>query len=304
MVEQSPATAAATALPAQPASPRTPRWVRSLWTFSSHNKLGAAAGALIVAMWIVAIFAPLIAPYDADEAFAGPRLAGPSADHWLGTDEVGRDVFSRLVVGSRLSLGVSLAATVVGIVGACIVGLTSGYALGKFDLFVQRAVDAFLAMPILVVLMVIAFVTGGGLMWVTLAVALVTIPASSRIIRAQTLTVMQNDFPGAAQALGATATRVIIFHVVPNVIPTALVLIAIQLGQNILLQSSLSFLGLVSSQTPDWGSMLNTGARRYMEQQPWLALAPGAVIAVMVLAYNLLGDALRDALDPRLRGSR
>jgi ABC-type dipeptide/oligopeptide/nickel transport system permease subunit len=255
-------------------------------------------------MWAIAALSPLISPYPADEAFAGPRLASPSAAHWLGTDEVGRDVLSRLLVGSRLSLSISLVATVVGIAGGTVIGVLSGFKLGLFDLIWQRLIDAFIAMPILIVLMVIAFVTGGGLLWVTLAVALVTVPAGSRVIRSQTISVATSDYTEAAAALGATEFRIMFRHVLPNVMPTVLVMVALSLGQNILLQSALSFLGLVASQTPDWGSMLNVGARRYMEEQPWLAVAPGATIGVMVLAYNLLGDALRDVLDPRLRGSR
>lgn len=272
-------------------------------TFALRQPIGAISAVVIVAMWVIAIVSPAISPFPADEAFAGPRLIGPSGTYWLGTDEVGRDVFSRLLVGSRLSLSISLVATVLGITGGAILGISSGYKLGKFDLVLQRVIDTFIAMPILIVLMVIAFVTGGGLLWVTLAVALVTIPAGSRVIRSQTITVAQNDYTQAAAALGASETRIMIRHVLPNVLPTMLVMVALSLGQNILLQSALSFLGLVASQTPDWGSMLNVGARRYMEEQPWLAVAPGATIAVMVLAYNLLGDALRDTFDPRLRGS-
>jgi peptide/nickel transport system permease protein len=278
--------------------------LRVVGKFARHQPLGAISALVIVGMWAIAALSPLISPYPADEAFAGPRLASPSAAHWLGTDEVGRDVLSRLLVGSRLSLSISLVATVVGIAGGTVIGVLSGFKLGLFDLIWQRLIDAFIAMPILIVLMVIAFVTGGGLLWVTLAVALVTVPAGSRVIRSQTISVATSDYTEAAAALGATEFRIMFRHVLPNVMPTVLVMVALSLGQNILLQSALSFLGLVASQTPDWGSMLNVGARRYMEEQPWLAVAPGATIGVMVLAYNLLGDALRDVLDPRLRGSR
>jgi peptide/nickel transport system permease protein len=281
-----------------------PGWLRVVGKFARHQPLGTISALVIVGMWAIAALSPLISPYPADEAFAGPRLASPSAAHWLGTDEVGRDVLSRLLVGSRLSLSISLVATVVGIAGGTVIGVLSGFKLGLFDLIWQRLIDAFIAMPILIVLMVIAFVTGGGLLWVTLAVALVTVPAGSRVIRSQTISVATSDYTEAAAALGATEFRIMFRHVLPNVMPTVLVMVALSLGQNILLQSALSFLGLVASQTPDWGSMLNVGARRYMEEQPWLAVAPGATIGVMVLAYNLLGDALRDVLDPRLRGSR
>ncbi|MGD9891353.1 MAG: ABC transporter permease [Dehalococcoidia bacterium] len=268
-----------------------------------RKPLGAIAAIMLILLWLMAAFAPLIAPFAADEVFAGPRLAGPSATFWFGTDEVGRDVFSRLVYGARLSLTVSLAATTIGITIGTVLGVVSGYFLGWFDLLWQRVIDAFQAMPALVLLMVIAYVLGPKLPLVALALAVLTVPVVSRVIRASTIAVRTNAYIEASHVIGAGSPRIIIRHILPNVAPTVIVLAAISLGSNILLQSALSFLGLVSSQTPDWGGMLNLGARRYMEVQPWLAIAPGLAISITVLAYNLLGDALRDILDPRLRGT-
>ena len=232
-----------------------------------------------------------------------PASVSPNATYWFGTDEVGRDVFSRLVYGARLSLTVSLAATTIGITLGTVLGVVSGYFLGWFDLLWQRVIDAFQALPALVLLMVIAYVLGPKLPYVALALTVLTVPVVSRVIRASTIAVRGNAYVEASAVIGAGSPRTILRHILPNVAPTVIVLAAISLGSNILLQSSLSFLGLVSSQTPDWGGMLNLGARRYMEVQPWLAIAPGLAISITVLAYNLLGDALRDILDPRLRGT-
>jgi peptide/nickel transport system permease protein len=268
-----------------------------------RKPLGAISAFVLIAIWLMAIFAPMIAPFDPDQVFAGPRLAKPNATYWFGTDEVGRDVFSRLVYGARLSLTVSLAATTIGITLGTVLGIVSGYFLGWFDLLWQRVIDAFQALPALVLLMVIAYVVGPKLPYVALALAVLTVPVVSRVIRASTIAVRGHAYVEASQVIGAGSPRTILRHILPNVAPTVIVLAAISLGSNILLQSSLSFLGLVSSQTPDWGGMLNLGARRYMEVQPWLAIAPGLAISITVLAYNLLGDALRDILDPRLRGT-
>lgn len=277
--------------------------LKALLKFAKRKPTGAASLVLIVVVWLIAIFAPALAPYPPTEVFVGPTLAAPTSAYPLGTDDVGRDVFSRLVFGARLSLSISLVATLVGTAGGLVFGMASGYLLGVVDLIGQRVIDALISMPTLIVLMVVAFVLGGQLLWITLAVAFVTIPRGSRIFRAAAISLRENAYVEAASALGATDRRIIVTHILPNMMPTVIVLFAISLGQNILLQSALSFLGLVSSQSPDWGAMLNVGARRYMVAQPWLALAPGIVISVTVLAYNLLGDALRDVLDPRLRGT-
>jgi peptide/nickel transport system permease protein len=283
--------------------PRSRSALRRLGRTAARKPLGTIAVVVLAAMWLMAALAPAVAPFRADQVFAGPRLAEPNGTHWFGTDEVGRDVFSRLLYGARLSLSVSVGSTALGVVIGTLIGVVSGYFLGWFDLLWQRVIDAFQALPALVMLMVIAYVLGPKLPLVALALAVLTAPFVSRVIRASTMALRENAYIEAAQVLGAGHARILLRHILPNVAPTVIVLAAIGLGANILLQSALSFLGLVSSQTADWGAMLNLGARRYMEVQPWLALAPGIAISLTVLAYNLLGDALRDILDPRLRGT-
>jgi peptide/nickel transport system permease protein len=284
-------------------APRSRSSLRWLARTAARKPLGTVAVVVLAVLWLLAALAPVVAPFPADLVFAGPRLAEPSGAHWFGTDEVGRDVLSRLLYGARLSLSVSVGSTALGVVAGTLIGVVSGYFLGWFDLLWQRVIDALQALPALVLLMVIAYVLGPKLPLVALALAVITAPFVSRVIRASTISLRENAYIEAAQVLGAGHLRVLLRHILPNVAPTVIVLAAIGLGSNILLQSALSFLGLVSSQTADWGAMLNLGARRYMEVQPWLALAPGIAISVTVLAYNLLGDALRDILDPRLRGT-
>lgn len=280
-----------------------PSVLRRVGRTALHKPLGTLGAVVLIALWLMAAFAPAIAPYSPDKLFTGPRLARPGNGHLFGTDEVGRDVWSRVIHGARLSLIVSVGSTVLGISLGTLLGVVSGYFAGWFDLAWQRVLDAFQALPPLVLLMVIAYVLGPKLPLVAMALAVLTAPVVSRVVRASTLSLRQNAYVEAAQVIGAGHGRILLRHILPNILPTVIVLAAIGLGSNILLQSALSFLGLVSSQTPDWGAMLNLGARRYMEQQPWLALAPGIAISLTVLSYNLLGDALRDVLDPRLRGT-
>ncbi|HZQ35074.1 MAG TPA: ABC transporter permease, partial [Dehalococcoidia bacterium] len=234
----------------------------------------------------------------------GPRLTAPNGHFWFGTDFVGRDVFSRVVWGARLSLTISFAATALGIGFGSLVGILSGYFLGTVDLIVQRILDAFQALPVLVLLMVIVAVFGAQLYVVMLALMVITIPASSRIVRSTVIAVREHAYIEAAKAVGAGHPRIILRYIIPNSFAPVIVLAALQLGSNLLVQAALSFLGLTSSEYPDWGGMLNAGARQYMVTAPWLVFAPGLAIALTVFAYNIMGDTLRDLLDPRLRGGR
>ena len=292
-----------------------PGLLRRMGHLARRKPLGAWATGVLVFMWLVAIFGPFITKgpidigflplYDPFRSFVegSTRLEAPNSSHWFGTDSLGRDIFSRVLYATRLSMVISLSATVLGIAGGMTVGIISGYFMGWFDLLWQRVVDAFQAMPTLVLLMVVVFVLDANLFEVAVVIAVITIPAGGRLVRSMTMSIRENQYIEAARALGASNPRIISRHVYPNVLPVVIVLAATSLGGNLLLQSALSFLGLVSSETPDWGSMLNQGARRYIEAQPWLAIAPGVAISMTVLAYNLLGDTLRDILDPRLRGS-
>jgi peptide/nickel transport system permease protein len=267
-----------------------------------RNPVGTAALLILAFVWIVAAFAPQIAHYYWKDSLNGPRLAHPNAKFWLGTDYAGRDVFSQLVWAARLSLTVSFAGTFLGIGFGSLIGVLSGYFLGLFDLLLQRVLDAFQALPVLVLLMVIVTVFGTQLYVVALALLVITVPGSSRIVRSTVISIRQNAYIESAKAIGAGHTRIILRYIIPNSFAPVVVLAALQLGGNLLIQAALSFLGLTSSQYPDWGGMLNAGARQYMVTAPWLVFAPGIAIALTVLAYNMLGDTLRDILDPRLRG--
>jgi len=255
-------------------------------------------------MWIIAIGAPVIAPYDWNQILVKPRFTPPSPGTWLGTDELGRDVLSRLIWASRLSLSLSVFSVTIGTMGGTLIGLASGYFMGVFDLTVQRITDAYNAIPQLLFLIAITSVLGTNILPVFIALTILRIPGGGRLIRSVVLSARENVYVEAAKAIGAGDARIMFKHVFPNAYAPLIILLSIGLGANLLSQSSLSFLGLVSSVYPDWGGMLNAGARRYIERMPWMALAPGVVITLAVLSYNMLGDALRDILDPRLRGSR
>ena len=277
-------------------------WLRRLGRLAKQKPLGTVAVIILAVMWLSAALAPVLAPFHWRDVLSGPRLHAPDSFYWFGTDDVGRDVYSRILWAGRLSLSVSFAATLIGTVIGSVTGVVSGYFLGWFDLIWQRVIDALQALPGLVLLMVVVQVLGTGLPVVAIALAVLTVPGSSRIIRSAVIGIRANQYIEAANVVGAGSGRIMLRHVLPNAFPPILILAALSLGGNLLLQASLSFLGLVSSEYPDWGSMLNSGARRFMESAPWLAIFPGLAITLTVFAYNMLGDTLRDVLDPRLRG--
>jgi len=279
-------------------------WYQKLGNLAVAKPLGTVSLVIIVAMWILAIFAPVIAPYDWNQILVKPRFTPPSPGTWLGTDELGRDVLSRLIWASRLSLSLSVFSVTIGTMGGTLIGLASGYFMGVFDLTVQRITDAYNAIPQLLFLIAITSVLGTNILPVFIALTILRIPGGGRLIRSVVLSARENVYVEAAKAIGAGDARIMFKHVFPNAYAPLIILLSIGLGANLLSQSSLSFLGLVSSVYPDWGGMLNAGARRYIERMPWMALAPGVIITLAVLSYNMLGDALRDVLDPRLRGSR
>ncbi|HLF08350.1 MAG TPA: ABC transporter permease [Dehalococcoidia bacterium] len=279
-------------------------WYEKLGNLAVAKPLGTVSLVIIVAMWIIAIGAPVIAPYDWNQILVKPRFTPPSPGTWLGTDELGRDVLSRLIWASRLSLSLSVFSVTIGTMGGTLIGLASGYFMGVFDLTVQRITDAYNAIPQLLFLIAITSVLGTNILPVFIALTILRIPGGGRLIRSVVLSARENVYVEAAKAIGAGDARIMFKHVFPNAYAPLIILLSIGLGANLLSQSSLSFLGLVSSVYPDWGGMLNAGARRYIERMPWMALAPGVVITLAVLSYNMLGDALRDILDPRLRGSR
>jgi peptide/nickel transport system permease protein len=274
-----------------------------LLRLARSKPLGVVALSVLVVIWGACLLAPLLAPFGYDDLFTAPRLTAPSAEHWLGTDESGRDVLSRLLYGGRLSLTLSLAATAGGVAAAVAFGVVSGYAAGWFDLIFQRISDAFQALPTLVILLVLAALFKGDPVIILIAVALLFAPAGGRLFRSATLTLREQPFVEAAKVVGASPVRIVWFHIMPNIVPLIIVVLTSFVGFNLLLLATLSFLGFINADYPDWGTMLNLSAANYMVSAPWLVLAPGAAITISVLAYNLLGDSLRDILDPRLRGS-
>ena len=275
---------------------------RALWTSIRRKPLGAAAAVIIGVIVLTAIFADVLAPYDPLEPHPEIRLAPPSRAHPFGTDDIGRDVLSRIIYGSRLSLWVGLLAVGIGTLGGMIIGLACGYWEGRIDMVFQRVMDAIQAIPGLVLALAIVSVLKPNTTNAMLAIAFVIIPGNSRIVRGSVLAAKQNKYVEAAEALGCRHLKILITHILPNVTAPILIIASIWLGNAILIEASLSYLGL-GTQPPDpsWGLMLSSTGRAFMEQAPWLAFFPGLAISLAVLAFNLFGDTLRDAWDPKLR---
>jgi peptide/nickel transport system permease protein len=257
---------------------------------------------LVFAVFVLGtLFAPVLTPYRATE-LAGPPFGGMSARHWLGTDNLGRDVYARVLYGSRVSLYVGAVAVGLGTGSGALIGMLTGYLGGAVDAVVQRLMDAVLALPALVLALAIVSVLGPGLNNALIAVAIVLIPSTSRVVRSVVLAMKESLYLDAARVVGATDTRILLAHVFPNVVPFLLVLMSLSFGDAILAEAGLSFLGLgTQPPTPSWGLMLSQEGRQFLLVNPLIALAPGVALSVVVLAVNLLGDALRDRLDPRLR---
>lgn len=284
-------------------APRQRHWLLDAVLRVLRKPVGAGSAAVIALLVAAAVLAPVVAPHD-PISISIDIFKPPSTSHIFGTDDLGRDLFSRIVHGARISLYVGLLAVGLGSLGGALVGLVSGFAGGWVDMVIQRVVDAVLAFPGIVLAMSLVAVLGTSTTNALLAIAIIIIPFQSRVVRGAVLAVKQNVYIEAARTIGATPQRIMFRHVLPNVVAPILILISASLGNAILIEAGLSFLGL-STQPPDpsWGLMLSGTGRRYMEEAPWLAIFPGLAIAVTVLAFNLLGDVVRDVLDPRLRGS-
>jgi peptide/nickel transport system permease protein len=249
---------------------------------------------------VVAILAPVIAPYPPDDQ-PGSRLEAPSSTYWLGTDELGRDIFSRLVYGARISLQVGIIAVGIALVIGGVLGLLSGYYVGLVDSLVQRLVDILLAFPTLILVIALTTVMGASTTTAMIAIGIAYSPAIARVVRGATLQVRQEQYVDAGRTIGVGPTRMILRHVVPNIAAPVIVQCTLLLSTAILAEAALSFLGLgTHPPAASWGAMLGAG-RKYMETAPWVAIFPGISISITVLGFNLLGDALRDALDPQLR---
>lgn len=286
----------------QEAPTRVSEWRRFSRVFLQRKVV--LFGLIILALLVItAIFAPLIAPYSHTTGDITESLQDPNSKHWLGTDLQGRDTLSRLIYGSRTALAVGfLTVLLAGFVGVSL-GLIAGYVGGAIGAVIMRTMDALLSLPAILWALFIASVLGTKGLWVVIvALSVATLPGYARVIFSMTLTVKENDYILAERALGAGGFRTMVRHILPNTFPSMIVLITLQLGALILAEAGLSFLGL-GIQPPDaaWGAMVSDG-RRYLLQQPWLSIAPGIAIMLVVFAFNLVGDGLRDALDPRLRG--
>jgi peptide/nickel transport system permease protein len=289
------------ALPARLSEERT--WRSTLWWFVRRNPLGAVGGFLMVLLIGTAIFADVLATHNPVRT-SGRVLVPPRAEHWLGTDNLGRDLWSRVVHGSRISLVVGLASTLLGAGLGGLVGLVSGYLGGKTDLVVQRLMDIMQALPILVLALVMAAALGPSLMNTVIAISVVIAPRAARLIRSSVLAIREFVYIESARALGVGHGRVAFRHILPNTFGPFIVLVTAQLGGAILAEAALSFLGLgIPEPYPSWGRMLSIAAAEYAQKAPWLVVFPGVAISLAVFGTNLLGDALRDTLDPRLRGS-
>jgi peptide/nickel transport system permease protein len=270
--------------------------------FIVTKPLGAIGGALILVMVITAIFADAFAPYDPYEINQRLQFTAPSLQHWLGTDEFGRDMLTRLIYGARIALFIGLVAAFIGSTAGAILGVFSAYMGGKVDLIVQRIMDVMLAFPLLILALAIVSVLGRSIPNVVLAIAIPIIPRTTRIVRSSALSVKEHSFVEAAHAVGSQHWRVMARHILPNVMAPYLIMLTAQFGNAILVEASLSFLGLGTAEpTPSWGLMLSGSAAAYAEKAPWVAIFPGLAITLAVFGFNLFGDSLRDALDPKLR---
>ncbi len=279
--------------------------VRRLLRLARQRPLGACALLLVLGFIGMALTANLIAPYEPTQIFRREVMVPPGPAHWLGTDNNGRDVLSRIIHGSRISLAVGLASIAISTVLGAALGIVSAHFEGTVDLVVQRFIDAKQAFPTIILATAILAAFGPGITNVIIAISFAGIAGATRVVRSAVLKEKQNVYVEAARAIGCGNGRVMWRHLLPNVTAPIIIIGTVGLGQAIILEASLSFLGLAASEpTPSWGLMLSGATRRYILSAPWLAIFPGLAISLAVMGWNLLGDALRDVWDPRLRGAR
>ena len=282
------------------AVPGTASFFVRMWR---EKSLGTISGIIIVLVILLAILADVLAPYEYIEIHLADRLTGSSAAYPLGTDHLGRDLLSRVIYGARLSMVVGLAATALNVVVALLIGGTSGFFGGKLDLVVQRFVDAWMAIPGLLLLLTIMSIVGRGVPQLILVLGISGGIGGSRLVRGAVIDIKENAYFQAVEVIGASKWRTFIHHVLPNIMPVVIIVFSINVGGVIISEASLSFLGFgLPVGVPSWGAMLSREGREYMQQAPWLALWPGLCLTIVVYSLNMFGDAVRDLLDPRLRG--
>lgn len=268
-----------------------------------EKPLGAVCGSVVLLFLLVALFAGVLAPYGMNETWVGERLVRPSAQFWFGTDNLGRDVFSRVIYGARVSVIVGLAASGLGTAISLFIGLVSGYIGGNVDIAVQRFVDAVMSLPGLVVIIILVTVLGSGMVPVILALSIPGGIVGSRILRSAVIGIKENVYLDAARVVGCSTRRIILRHVLPNIMAPTIILLSIRIPGMIMAEAGLSFLGFgVPPPFPSWGSMIGGAGRIYMLDAPWIVLWPGLALALVVYNSNIFGDTLRDLFDPRLRG--
>ena len=276
----------------------------NLLLFCREKPLGALAAILLLVLVMAAAFAETLATHDPIRTDAEHTLAPPDHAHWFGTDNLGRDIYSRIIYGARISLAVGIASTLLGAVFGGIIGVISGYFGGWFDLMAQRMMDILQGLPLLILALVMAAALGPSIGNVIVAISVPIIPRAQRVIRASVIAIREFVYIEAARALGVGHSRIAFRHVLPNTIGPFIVLMTAQFGGAILVEAALSFLGLgVPEPYPSWGRMLSVSAAEFAQKAPWVVLFPGIAISLVVFASNLLGDAVRDKLDPRLRGA-
>ncbi len=267
-----------------------------------RQPLGAAGGLIVVVMILMAVLADFIAPYDPVLANFEMMSLPPSGDFWLGTDQFGRDLLSRLIYGARTALFVGFVSAFIGATAGLVLGVASAYFGGHFDLIFQRVMDVFMAFPLIILALAVVSILGTGIQNVIIAITIPFIPNCARVVRSSALAIREIPYVDAARACGFGHTRIIVRHMVPNVMAPYLIMITAFVGQAILLEAVLSYLGLgVQEPTAAWGLMLKSGAEEYAESAPWIAVFPGVAISLAVFGFNLFGDSLRDGLDPKLR---
>ena len=268
-----------------------------------EKPVGTVGAVIVLILILVAIFADVLAPYSFREVHPEDRLQGPSATYILGTDHVGRDFFSRIIHGARISLVVGLSATTINVFVAVLIGGISGFLGGKLDLVVQRFVDAWMSFPGLLLLLTVMSIVGRGIPQIIVVLGITGGIRGSRTIRGAVIGVKENAFFDAEEAIGSTKWRTFIRHVLPNIAATVIIIFSINIGGVIISEASLSFLGFgLPIEVPSWGGLLSREGRRYMEVAPWLAFWPGLALTITVYSLNMFGDAVRDLLDPRLKG--
>ena len=285
-----------------PVVSRLDRWLEVSFRFTRQRPLGAVGAAIIVIMIAAAVLAGFVAPYDPLATDYTRMLQAPSSFHWFGTDSFGRDVFTRIIYGSRTALWIGFTSSFLGATLGGIIGVTSAYFGGKIDLVLQRFMDLLLSFPLVILALVVVSLLGSGMTNVIFAITVPMVPRCALVVRSSALALREMPFVEAARALGFGPLHIILRHMLPNVMAPFLIMLTAFLGQAILLEASLSFLGLgVAEPQAAWGLMLRGAAVEFAERAPWMAIYPGLAISLSVFAFNLFGDSLRDALDPKLR---